>query len=380
MKNKNAKLIYAQSSDIKARSYIEYRRDMKKKAIAELEIMDWLQDKVKEFFGRDDVKVEKSGSDRFLWFLRQGGVSREPDFVVYFGDGKRLFIEFQYADREDLKYYDFKISKVAKKLRGKKDRVPHEDRLFLYIMKNSCRYAFIEPKWIVEHGEIGVVPAWGSRQAYRVPKEIFERILLKDESLKPVVNMIDAKMGILEFQHQLMGLWEAGLASELENVVDEKRIVEIVPDTLEGFFRVCFILDHLNKAPKNANIWMVYLLSFVNEKLNLREIAMLVYSLDYLYSKITELKENEINEFESKINSLLGLVSSYYKEEGVYVSDLREAPFSETRYALFAINLIEDIIQDSIVHHGTSFEPVHKIYQNVKEPLKVYEKIKYYSE
>lgn len=41
-KRKDAKLVYAQSSDIKARSYIEYRKDMKKKAIAELEIKEWL--------------------------------------------------------------------------------------------------------------------------------------------------------------------------------------------------------------------------------------------------------------------------------------------------------------------------------------------------
>ncbi len=36
MDKKDAKMVYAQSSDIKARSYLEYRRDMKKKAIAEL--------------------------------------------------------------------------------------------------------------------------------------------------------------------------------------------------------------------------------------------------------------------------------------------------------------------------------------------------------
>ncbi len=29
-----------------------------------------------------------------------------------------ILIEFQYADREDLKYYDFKISKVAKRIKG----------------------------------------------------------------------------------------------------------------------------------------------------------------------------------------------------------------------------------------------------------------------
>ena len=43
---KDAKTIYAQSSDIKSRTYLEYRRDMKQKAIAELEILPWLRKKI----------------------------------------------------------------------------------------------------------------------------------------------------------------------------------------------------------------------------------------------------------------------------------------------------------------------------------------------
>lgn len=271
MKNKNAKLIYAQSSDIKARTYIEYRKDMKKKAIAELEIKDWLQEKLKTFFKRDDVSVEKYGGDRFLWFLREGGITREPDFVAHIGKDKELFIEFQYADREDLKYYDFKISKVAKKV--KDVRIPHQDRIFLYVVKNSYRYAFIDPKWIVEHGEIGVVPAWGSRQAYRIPKDIFEKILKRDETLKPVVKMIGAKIKILNFQHQLLEFWENELSNELQKVIDEEKLVKIIPKTLGGFFKVCFILDHLNKIPENVNLWLVYLLSYVNTKLTLKDFS-----------------------------------------------------------------------------------------------------------
>ena len=34
----DTKTIYAQSSDIKSRTYLEYRKDMKQKAIAELEV------------------------------------------------------------------------------------------------------------------------------------------------------------------------------------------------------------------------------------------------------------------------------------------------------------------------------------------------------
>ena len=379
-KKKDAKLIYAQSSDIKARTYIEYRKDMKKKAIAELEIKEWLENKLKEELGRKDIVVEKYGGDRFLWFLREGGITREPDFIAYVSENEKLFVEFQYADKEDLQYFDFKISKVARKKRGERGkRIPYDDRIFLYILKNSLRYAFIEPKWIVEHGEIGVVDAWGSRPAYRVPKEEFESILKKDESLKPFIETIDAKITILDFQHQLISIWEDELSKELQKVVDEEKLVKIIPKTLEGFFKVCFILDHLDKIPENISLWLVYLLSYVNNKLTLRDIAMLTYSLDFLYAKIPpdQIKQNELRELEGKLGKLIKLIDSYYNnEEGLYKSSIKESPLEETRYALFSINLIEDIIQDAIHYHNANLNPIVKIYQHVKDPKKIAEVIR----
>ena len=86
--NLDGKTIYAQSSDIKSRTYLEYRKDMKKKAIAELEILEWLEDKVKELYPHQSVKVYKSGGDKFLWFLRKGGVTREPDYIAEVDDKK----------------------------------------------------------------------------------------------------------------------------------------------------------------------------------------------------------------------------------------------------------------------------------------------------
>lgn len=76
------RIVYAQSSDIKSRTYLEYRRDMKRKAIAELEVVDWLQAILQQQHPGKQVVVSKSGGDRFLWFLRGGGVTREPDFVA----------------------------------------------------------------------------------------------------------------------------------------------------------------------------------------------------------------------------------------------------------------------------------------------------------
>jgi hypothetical protein len=37
------RITYAKSSDIKGRTYLEYRRDMKRKAIAELEALQWVE-------------------------------------------------------------------------------------------------------------------------------------------------------------------------------------------------------------------------------------------------------------------------------------------------------------------------------------------------
>lgn len=112
----DAKTTYAQSSDIKSRTYLEYRRDMKKKAIAELEILEWLQEKLANIYKNRKAIVLKSGGDSFLWFLRKGGITREPDFEVRINNEKYYF-EFQYADRVDLDFYDFKISKVGKKVK-----------------------------------------------------------------------------------------------------------------------------------------------------------------------------------------------------------------------------------------------------------------------
>ena len=237
-------------------------------------------------------------------------------------------------------------------------------------MKNSCRYAFIEPKWILKNGEISVVPAWGSRPAYRVPREIFEKILEKDETLAPVVKMIDAKTKILNFQHQLLNIWENELSNELQKVIDEEELVKIMPKTLDGFFKVCFILDHLNRIPQNANLWLVYLISYVNNKPTLKEISMLIYSIDYIYSKIPALETHELKELEKKIKALLQLINSYYSEkEGLYKSTITESPLEETRFALFSINLIEDIMQDAIFYHKAQFQSIIKIYQHVKDPF-----------
>jgi hypothetical protein len=55
------------------------------------------------------------------------------------------------------------------------------------------------------------------------------------------------------------------------------------------------------------------------------------------------------------------------------VSSLEASPLEETRYALFSINLLEDLVQDLVVNYSCAeLEPVRKIYQNAEEIEKTY--------
>jgi len=368
----DGKTIYAQSSDIKSRTYLEYRKDMKKKAIAELEVLEWLERKVKELYPNKRVKVHKSGGDKFLWFLRKGGVSREPDFIAEIDDEKIEF-EFQYAEKADLEFYDFKVSKVAKKKGGKLE--PIADKFFVYIHKPLLKYAIFKPEWVLKNGEYGMVEAWRS-YAFRVPKEKFERLLKPDRTLKSLCKRIDAKNFILNFQHALIDINKDKLSYLLQGVIDENKIVKIIPKDLDSFFKVCFILDNLNKIPQNANLWLIYLLSYINKDVSLEDISKIVYCIDFLYSKI-ELKPNELVQLLGKVKELIKTINRFYQNDGSYKSSLASSPLDETRYALFSINLLEDLIQDMIYYYSvTELKPIKKIYENIGNVEKTFKLIK----
>jgi len=364
----DGKTIYAQSSDIKSRTYLEYRKDMKKKAIVELEVLEWLEGKVKEMYPGKEVKVYKSGGDKFLWFLRKGGITREPDFIAEI-DNKKVEFELQYAEKSDLDFYDFKVSKVAKK-KGN-ERKPIENKFFVYIHKPLLKYAIFNPEWIMENGEYGMVEAWRS-YAFRVPKEKFERLLKPDNNLKTLCQRIEAKNFILNFQHALIDIWKDKLSYLLQGVIDENKIIKIIPKDLDSFFKVCFILDNLNKIPQNANLWLIYLLNYISRDVSLEDISKIVYCIDFLYSKI-ELKQNEVTELVSKIKELKKKIENSYQNDGSYKSSLTSSPLDETRYALFSINLLEDLIQDIIFYYSvTELKPIKKIYENLKDIDKTY--------
>ena len=367
---KDAKTIFAQSSDIKSRTFLEYRKDMKKKAIAEYEIMDWLEKKLSEIY-KTAVKVQKSGGDQHIWFLRNGGITGNPDYKATI-ENREEYFEFQYSDRKDLKFFDFKVSKVGKKKNGK--RIPYENKKFIYIIKPTCEYAIFSPKWIIENGMEAGVPAWGNRTAFRIPHDKFIKLFKKDKDLQSVILNIDRKNFILDFQHGLLERWKDKLSSLMQNVVDEKKIVKFIPNNLDSFFEICFILDNINKIPENANLWLIYLLTFISDNTTLEKVAKIVYSLDFLYSKIM-LQQNEISQLTKKIDELLKIINHFSKDDGTYLSSLTEAPIEETRFALFSINILEDLIQDMIVNYKVNFNPITKIYQNIKDINKTYEVI-----
>jgi hypothetical protein len=368
----DGKTIYAQSSDIKGRTYLEYRKDMKKKAIVELEVLDWLENKLKEFRPGNQIKVYKSGGDKFLWFLREGGISREPDFIAEIDD-KKIEFELQYTEKENLKYYDFKVSKVIK--RKKKNQTIINNKFFLFIHKPFLKYAIFTPEWIIKNGEYGMVEAWRS-YAFRVPKEKFEKLLKPDNTLKSIWERIDAKIFILNFQHTLIDITKDRLSYLLQSVIDENKIVKIIPQNLDSFFKICFILENINKIPQNANLWLIYLLSYIHNNILLEDIFKIVYCIDFLYSKI-ELKENELNQLIIKIKELMKKIQNFYQNDGSYRSSLTLSPLDETRYALFSINLLEDLIQDMIFYYSVSeLKPIKKIYENIGDVEKTYRFIK----
>lgn len=307
----DAKIVYAQSSDIKSRTYLEYRHDMKKKAIAELEIIDWLSEKLTKEYGHQTT-VRKSGSDAKIWFLRKGGISRDTDFEIEY-NGIVEKIEFQYASTVDLDFFDFKVSKVGKKLKGK--RVPFKDRKFIYIIKSTFQYAILEPDWIMQNGKEAGVPAWGNRTAFRITNEKMKHILKTDMSLEPFIENIDNKIALLNFQSNFIKLEEQKLSELLQTVIDKNAIVKFIPKDLASFYKVCFIIDRLNEIPANANLWLIYALSFYNDNLNSYQVAQLIYCIDFLYSKLY-LTSNELEKVKETIQKIKNYCENKQEDTG----------------------------------------------------------------
>ena len=361
-----SKITYAQSSDIKLRTYLEYRRDMKKKAIAELEFLPFLRALLADKCGDDSLQVVKHGTDAELWFAPAGGtISREPDYKATKSDGGEFLYEFQYAEAADnLAYFDFKVSKVGATKKGV--RTPHDDREFFYVVKPGAKYAFLSPRWIMENGNVAAVPAWGSRPAYRVPHDTFTKILQDGgKKMRQVIRAVDDKNKLLEFQHCFLDGESEKMSRRLQQGVDEKKIVKITPGTPEGFYEVCFLLDKLNKSPVAPGVWMVYLLSMLGGVKTPAEWARFVFALDFLYAKIENVRDNEKAALVCALRDIESAVSAYCWQ-GAPVSP-HESSAEETRQMLFVINLLEDLRQNVIVCLGVKLPKVAKIFESVPD-------------
>lgn len=369
MTSSSPKMVYAQSSDIRSRTYLEYRRDMKKKGIAELEFLAYLRQLLRERHSDRSLTLEKSGGDAELWFARAGGsISRAPDYQATLSNGQMLLYEFQLAENGNLPFFDFKVSKVGRKPRGQ-PRIPHEDREFFYIIKPDYKYAFVTCKWIVDNGNVASVPAWGSRPAYRVPAEKFlKQCVCGETDLEDVIRVVDDKNYLLEFQHDFLSLESTKLSRQLQRVVDDESLFRIVPRTLEGFYQVCYLLDKLGREPDAPGVWLVYLLTFFKNEMRSVDFAQFMYALDFLYFKCDDIKQNE----KSVLNEAIQNASDYIRghanrDDGSLGTDAKEAPLEETRRLLFATNLLEDIRQDAAVSFEMNLPKVENIFETIPD-------------
>jgi len=370
----DSKGVYAQSSDIKSRTYLQYRSDMKRKAIVELEVVGWFEAKLKQLHATENVTVEKSGGDAHIWFLRSAKISGQPDYVARINNEQRQF-EFQYANDENLPFYDFKVSKVGRKVRGK--RIPHSDREFLYLLMPSNRFAVFSPEWIMQNGKEAGVPAWGNRTAFRVPGGKFSEIFQSDPALAEQIASIKKKIAFLETQSKFIEEEGEKLSGQLQSVIDRDKTFKIVPKTLDGFYRACFLMDQLNKRPENDSLWLVYGASFYSDALDSRALARLMYALDFLYGGSADLDAHVLNSFVDVMRKITDRLASMQNQGLQTGADL--PPKEEIVNFLFIVNLYEDIIQElRCLYAIDCFPPVGKIFQTLKNPDAIFKQISGY--
>lgn len=217
----------------------------------------------------------------------------------------------------------------------------------------------------MRNGEYGFVSAWRS-WAYRVPGDVFlSQFADGGERLRNVIQSVDNKNGLLEFQHDFLESESRKLSKRLQQVVDDETLFRIVPRTLEGFYQVCYLLDKLGKEPDAPGVWMVYLLTFFRDDIRSIDFARFMYALDFLYFKCVDIKRNETQVLRQAILDASDYVSAHAKDDGSLSTDPRESPLEETRRLIFAVNLLEDIRQDAAVSFGMELPLVAKIFETI---------------
>jgi hypothetical protein len=234
----------------------------------------------------------------------------------------------------------------------------------LLILKDPARYVLLSPLWIAKHGKVAEVPAWRT-EAYRVPVAVLEDRAIIEPTLEPVLLTIDLKNQLLEFQNSLFDIVADELSSVLQTVIDENQLVSIVPETLEGFFQVCFLMTVLGKELKNKKMWLSYLASFTDLLTDSRRLYQLMFSLDFLYfvlppdRQVLKIVEEPLRRVEQRITEWQG-------PQG-FTSSPHLSPLREVQYSLASLNMLEDIIQDASYYVGLppGLRPVTTIFDRI---------------
>lgn len=378
-----SRLGYAQSSDIKSRTWEQYREDMKRKAIRELECLPLLQALLTERAGGRPVSAHKHGVDEVLWFDPKAHLSRQPDYRAVGPDGAVMMYEFKMSVKENLKFFDFKKTNVRRTRRP--PHALHEDREIFYVARAEAKNGFVSPRWVMENGHVGPVPAWGNREAYRVPRDRFLPMLSDGgDRLQAVLRTMKVKELLLEFQAGFLRNEQERLAGRLRRVVDEGVAFSIIPKTLDGFFEACFLMKHLTRFPDDAGLWLVYLFSLLDADMAPTRLARAMYAIDSLYFRAIDVSSHGLRDNEHRImvdglRQIRERIRTYsWTGESV---DPTVSPLEELRQMVFVVNLFEDWRQDVFYRwgerpHPPEVRPAGTIFESIPEVAEVARRIR----
>lgn len=104
-----------------------------------------------------------------------------------------------------------------------------------------------------------------------------------------------------------------------------------------------------------------------------------VFSLDYLYSGIETLEQNELRTVIKSIAAVAKLLDRHHAANFRTSNVL--SPREEIRNYLFSVNPYEDLVQDVILNYmkeerNRELPPITKIFQTVKDIEKVHAEIR----
>ena len=90
-----------------------------------------------------------------------------------------------------------------------------------------------------------------------------------------------------------------------------------------------------------------------------------MFALDYVYFMCDELTANERKTLIVAIDAVIKYIDQRFKHDGEFLEEYNSPAIEVIRRRLFAINCLEDIIQDCAVTWGMPFAPIEKIFQTV---------------